>query len=381
MTKFYAQEKRVFDINKVTVVGSPTITSDGVASGFSSENYIGLLSPITLGENKSWEVQWKGKIPELVTGNFITNYFTVGRLNSSGSISALLYLYNADTESYANLQLSLSELGSTFVGKSYNAIIKYDGVSNYTFVLKIEDGTERTDTKTSSSYYKNINLRLGGATLDTTFDLSQFSITVDGELVYSPTKPVYSLERRKEGFDLSKFTVVGSPTITEAGVASGFSVSNYLTKTQTFDLSKPFSFKGEFKTSSDIRTQQFLFATNMGSGAFGFQIASDLNFYVYYPPKSGNNFTKIRTVTANTTYNYSLDYDGSSLSITLNGEKYTVTNSNFEPSVITFVNIGISRAAIQPFTGSIDLTQFSITVDGKEVFTGAKEKFYAMRRM
>ena len=35
-----AVKKDVFDINKVTVVGSPTITNDGVASGFSSGNYI-----------------------------------------------------------------------------------------------------------------------------------------------------------------------------------------------------------------------------------------------------------------------------------------------------------------------------------------------------
>ena len=40
MSKFYALQKDVFDISKVTVVGSPTITSDGVASGFSSSNYL-----------------------------------------------------------------------------------------------------------------------------------------------------------------------------------------------------------------------------------------------------------------------------------------------------------------------------------------------------
>ena len=38
--RYLALQKDVFDISKVTVVGSPTITSDGVASGFSSSNYI-----------------------------------------------------------------------------------------------------------------------------------------------------------------------------------------------------------------------------------------------------------------------------------------------------------------------------------------------------
>lgn len=36
----------------------------------------------------------------------------------------------------------------------------------------------------------------------------------------------YFLEHRKEGFDKSKFTIVGSPTITDEGIASGFSTEN-----------------------------------------------------------------------------------------------------------------------------------------------------------
>ena len=55
MTKLYAQEKRVFDINKVTVVGSPTITSDGVASGFSDVNYIQIPMP-NLAQYNTWEI-------------------------------------------------------------------------------------------------------------------------------------------------------------------------------------------------------------------------------------------------------------------------------------------------------------------------------------
>ena len=38
-----------------------------------------------------------------------------------------------------------------------------------------------------------------------------------------------SLINSKSIFDRSNFTVVGSPTITKNGIASGFSMSNYLT--------------------------------------------------------------------------------------------------------------------------------------------------------
>ena len=35
-------------------------------------------------------------------------------------------------------------------------------------------------------------------------------------------------ERKHSTFDLSKFSVVGSPTITDDGIASGFSTANYI---------------------------------------------------------------------------------------------------------------------------------------------------------
>ena len=65
-----------------------------------------------------------------------------------------------------------------------------------------------------------------------------FETVQDGvkhHLVYAETNG-YS----KEEFDLSKFEVIGSPTITEDGVASGFSNSNYITNNLPVLGSQPF---------------------------------------------------------------------------------------------------------------------------------------------
>ena len=48
-------------------------------------------------------------------------------------------------------------------------------------------------------------------------------------------------------FDLSKFTVTGTPTITDDGIASGFSSSNYIT-VSTFPTLNNYTIEGEFTT-------------------------------------------------------------------------------------------------------------------------------------
>lgn len=57
---------------------------------------------------------------------------------------------------------------------------------------------------------------------------------------------------RHSTFDLSKFTVVGSPTITDDGIASGFSGNDYLTipNSENIDLSKPHRFYFNYKRDS-----------------------------------------------------------------------------------------------------------------------------------
>lgn len=169
-----------------TVVGSPTISADGIASGFSSSNYLALPSGIELGTNKSWQVVWQSVIPPVETGNIFTNSFTVGRNNTTGSMVALLYLYNPNTDSYSNLGISIGDLGSTNVGNKYKGIVEYDGIDKYSFTVTLEDGTVKTSSATSSSYYKFLDLHIGGSTLLNTFDLNAFKIYVDGNLVYQP---------------------------------------------------------------------------------------------------------------------------------------------------------------------------------------------------
>lgn len=174
-------------------------------------------------------------------------------------------------------------------------------------------------------------------------------------------------------FDRSKFTVVGSPTITDDGVASGFSTSNYVT-TQQLSISGSFDIRGCFKTGNTLDSSLpfgLLGAAN-NSSCIRFQPKGATGFYLYYGGSQWINNTTFIFET-NTKYNYQVTYDGTNLNFYMGklGEKlvkHTDDIKDWTPYTITGISYGYID--YKAFGGSIDLKQFSITVDGKEVFSG-----------
>lgn len=184
------------------------------------------------------------------------------------------------------------------------------------------------------------------------------------------------LERRKEGFDLSKFTVVGSPTITDDGVASGFTNSNYLdTK---FLINTDVVIKGSFtlssKTSSTVG-QLFSIGNASDNNGLRFVVATS-GFLQMAQLQTWINYVWEAKYVINIPIFYEVIISGTSVNLKLTQNNTEIANvSGTVPNNINgTISLGRELA-----TGSIDLTQFSITVDDKEVFTGAKEKFYAMK--
>ena len=275
MTKLYAQEKRVFDINKVTVVGSPTITSDGVVSGFSRSNYVTL--PVSFFPTALSFLVIEG---EVLTNNLNTvNQAVFGALQQGSTLAFLgirltqtggQFLYSTGVNLQKAITFTKNLTNNTFY--RYKVEINKSNIKLY---LNNEIVFEASDFVYVQPRQFNIGInRSLGDVFNGSIDLEQFKIYVDGELVYSPTKPNYLLERRKEGFDLSKFTVVGSPTITEAGVASGFTTNNYVTFNSVIDTNKTFNFKGSFVYKKATASQNVFhsFATTGGQLAGGCRI-------------------------------------------------------------------------------------------------------------
>ena len=421
MTKFYAQEKRVFDINKVTVVGSPTITSDGVASGFLVDTATGYdttktciqTNGFTLGQlkNKPYKIVCEFELRDLLL-------YSLGYTFPWQAWSNCLFVENSQfviparfgtsEKNTGNIQavswVTFDSLGLVY-GNHYIYEVSFDGVSLYTYKLKNIDGSIiKSWTYTPTSEDKNLyevnlypdeGIQVGTCCIAYSnrwsgykgqIDLTAFKIYVDGELVYSPTKPTYLLERRKEGFDLSKFTVVGNPTITSDGVASGFSNANVI-RTPEILWGNSLKVSIRFNLSSLPHYACLIggVATNKNSIRLTVQPNGELRLNV--SDDGSINYTVVNnltcpagTISLNNWYDVDVVFDGVSYKVYVNGNLLAEKASDKLP-YNAVLQIGSERSDTNygMVQGSINLPSTSITVDGKEVFTGAKEKFYAMQ--
>lgn len=202
---------------------------------------------------------------------------------------------------------------------------------------------------------------------------------------------IYKLVRKKEGFDLSKFTVVGTPTITEDGVASGFSSGNYI-YTPTISLAQK---------NWEIVTPTYRFSSSPTSYQALLSSRSIAGFHIYYTNSNtivldigdgtswgGGLGTEIKTnfiPPLNTDILFKLKFiygEGYYFYYSLDGVDFKLLYKGNTTSFIPDmgINVGTNRGSTASFltNSSADLKQFLITVDGEEVFTGAKEKFYAI---
>lgn len=174
-------------------------------------------------------------------------------------------------------------------------------------------------------------------------------------------------ERKHSTFDKSKFEVVGSPTITDDGIASGFSTDNYLKCLTNFDFSKNFSIECLFTTGDDTTTEQHLWETIVGRG-INLQVK---NNKFALAVGDGTNWISVSSSNSNATANTSYK---AKVIHTLTGYKLYI-NEVEEINIPTITTVPTQDLYICRngyFVGSIDLKQFSITVDGKEVFSGNK---------
>lgn len=408
MNRYLAQEKRVFDISKFTVVGSPTITEDGILSNCSSTDYVNTQVQLSQLAGKSWTV--KGSI---TAGNEIsvavkfssTGFVTIGSITWYYSTRRIAFVCRTGVTGDVNNEgIKISTANNSFeVGDKIYYTLSFDiTTGTYSFYADKVNGTILVGTWTATTdnkelYYINTQPTQyisfgrgseGNANLTTgSVDMKDFSVEVEGETVFTGTKPVHLLERRKGGFDLSKFTVVGTPTITEDGVASGFSSSNQIKPNWTFNQLNKFEINGEFTFSNDISTNQIALGMIKSDGTSSqigmeLRVISENSLYLLYSSTSGHgsiifNQTNFPRVVGQSN-KYKIVCDGTNISITING--VTKSATNYLPFTPTTFFIGAPRQGSGAvFFGSIDLPSISITIDGKEVFTGAKENYYVLR--
>ena len=347
-----------FNKSKFTVVGSPTITDDGIASGFSDTNYVQKsldLSSIKTSIKINASFIFDTSRNEGTIWNKDLNFDF--RVSSSGNV--ILRTFNGS--SAQNFTLSNAQTGLKTGDNVDSSVIVTENQA--IIIINGKTYTKSMTTDLSNIAISSVIMKFGKGNIQELYypnsiDLKSIAIWADGVPVFSGNKT---------GIDVIKpdnYEIVGSPTITSDGVASGFSLSNYL-KTSTIDLSKPWKIKYKF--------------TKEGDGiVFSFGI-SDRN-YVFF----ANDITRIDihelsiSVSSNTalqnnaTYFVEFSWDGSIYTLNvynLDGSLYMTLSTNTATACANSAfTIGKSIWEGKYLHGSIDLNSFKIYVDGNLVY-------------
>lgn len=185
-------------------------------------------------------------------------------------------------------------------------------------------------------------------------------------------------------FDKDKFTKVGNVIITDDGIASGFSANNYINTGFIVDLTKPNQeFEICISTTGDNQTgvNKWLISTKDRSFGLNYNVNNKIDFS--YNLTGGITYTKTiiypTVLKANTTYFAKISTKFNSVRLYVREEKNeysTYVEGELPTSMATnqFLCLGYHYPSSSAgFNGSIDLKQFSITVNGVEVFAGSHE--------
>lgn len=185
-------------------------------------------------------------------------------------------------------------------------------------------------------------------------------------------------------YNPSAFTITGSPTITSDGIASGFSNNNYLTgshsnitPTISIELNCRVTLNSMPNTTERIWSSQndaSFFLAARDDGSLNFRIKEEAYDTGVSLASGGFVFGEYVDLYARVTTTNVYFKTTTQQGIT---QERNVTISNPFTALSSF-RFGIGGTYIgHPFTsGSIDLKQFSITVDGKEVFNGSTPANY-----
>ena len=361
--KIISYARSTFDKSKFTIVGSTVITDNGIASGFSGGNYLEINNPITNGS--------KFIIISKFTAKTGVNYIVSG-------VGQSFIIGTGTNGTNTNFQLILSSNGTSWdialpygtknliENQEYYVKLTFDG-SKYVLSYSTDGITYIDDiiVNNSSDIYNVAKIRIGNwnsyGVFTGSIDLKQFSITVDGVEVFSGNRT---------GIDTIKpydYTLVGTPTISADGIASGFSTTNYLTITTPVLTSNNFSFKGTVDITNRVGTGNFPILY-MGTENDRMSLAYQDSKFVLASGNSHFTFLQTSNYTQNGLYYYEVKVENNVVYLLIsddNGQTYTTLNTPLTSPFSGSYSLRLGNSGTDYFSiGSIDLNAFKIYVDG-----------------
>lgn len=356
-----------FDLSKFEVVGSPNITGDGVASGFSNSNYLKCkIDDLTFNQDDSIVVRGAFKLSDTTPNVLFHSNEGFANVIYAGS-NRLVWQISGTPNVNVTLEVPFT------LDRYYTLIAKYANK-----VLKVDV----TDTVTGEVYTKSISVSVdfthyifryigAGAIGDSNYMkgsilLKEFSITLNDVPVFNGNKTGLYIAKS------DNYEVVGSPTISEDGIASNFSSNNYIRKEINGDGST-IKICNKFLYQTGVTND--VYSLNAPNSSPRLICSSNLNFYYYDLSAVSSMNCPISNLTNGKWY-FTEHY----VSSTAQYAKIYDEDMNlvWEHSINVSIDIDVQQAlsiiklghydAIAPFNSSIDLSAFKIYVDEELIY-------------
>ena len=345
------------------------------------------------------EINAGGTLPVVGNGMALglTNGTTNGGVIADSTSKLLTY-----TGAYgANVKNNLTNEGST-IGKGFYGVTSDPTKSGLKTTLKQTKLKMRyfiqiaTGSETENNIINDIELNNPYSLFDSKYsdhELNNLSwLKSEGQWnakavypdAYDELLREYNNPDRLATFNRDAFEVVGSPTITDDGVASGFSNSDYLINNLPALGSRPFKIITKVNTGN-AGTYRYICKLGTTDYRSVFLISNENQLVFWTVVNDGNNTDitpQYHNIPANTDLFVKVEWDGNYywVSISYDGETWLDSTKRASTYPLVTYNqsgiyIGHNGAKEGSYdSGSIDLKQFSITVDGVKVFSGAKSK-------
>lgn len=352
-----------FDKSKFTVIGSPTITDDGIASGFSVNNYIktpnvSRLSKITeslkftssfvYNTLSSEQTIWNKNLNfdlRLVNSSIILRTYDGSKSNAFSILQSQHKVANGE-QVFCDVVITPNLCRIKINGVEYTK----EQVTDFSYLINAADKSFLIGMSNAFNFY-----------FHTSIDLKAFSITVDGKEVFNGNKT---------GIDTIKadnYEVVGSPVISDDGAASGVSDNDYITipfnKTATnFKIYYPFKTLSTLPIVSNFilnGTVLFYMSKSGGTMSFGYGSARSGNVFMdnsNWKPDTNYCLEVIRNGENTVTFNF------------LNLDKNNKILKSYDLDVTNVIPTTDILQLSKMDNMSIDLNSFKIYVDGNLVY-------------
>lgn len=376
---------KLFDKDKFIVVGTPTITDDGVAN-FTENTAIKPNLPI-IDWSKDWDIEFEYNNIIETGATAISGYDTTysGLQIGCGYQDGVIILVSNNRTGW---QLNTGWKANILPKGKCLIRINHTGNTYNIYVDNILKNTIPSTIMINNNYQMIIGNVYNGTNPIGETNLKQFSITVDDIEVFNGTKTVYQALDKKSPliYNAQAFTKVGSPTITGDGIASGFSDDNYSKITLPFSIipstsTEIIEIEGSFIVPSNPDHPAFVLGSPVTGGKLPTLYVVSGSLLLDFSLYGATDIRSNKAISLNVEYKYKMVLDNSRTwkayyKVATDNEWIYVgvmpfTSSSASSACEGNLYIGRGYSSDRYFNGSIDLKQFSITVDGKEVFSGA----------